>query len=40
MKKINLNREHFLILNVAVGGTGYFPDTVSKKGGKFYQYVA
>ena len=29
LNKMVCYREHFLVMNVAVGGTGYFPDDVS-----------
>ena len=33
-KSAPFDREHFLILNVAVGGTGYFSDNAVNEGGK------
>jgi len=33
-KSAPFDREHFLVMNVAVGGTGYFPDDASNAGGK------
>ena len=33
-KSAPFDREYFLILNVAIGGTGYFPDTATNEGGK------
>jgi len=33
-KSAPFDREYFLILNVAVGGTGYFSDDFTNEGGK------